>query len=213
MFTGLIEDTGTIRAVDDAGGSLHVTVSCSLPTSELELGESIAVQGACFTVVAIGTDSFSFDATLESLARTTLGQAKPGTRVHLERAARLGSRLGGHIVLGHVDDVGTLQRRREIGNGILLSISAPPHVTRLVVPKGSIAVDGASLTVNDVQDGCFDVMIVPFTAEKTLLSHLQPGSQVNLEADILGKYVLHLLPGHTESNGIDVDFLREHGFV
>ena len=191
-------------------------VDCSF-TDELTPGESVAVDGACFTAVHWDAHGFVFDATEESLARTTLSGVGQGRRVHLERAALVGGRLGGHLVLGHVDAVGEVIDRRDVGNGTLFSIRAPQEVARYLVPKGSITINGVSLTVNTVSDrppvSDFTVMIVPYTAEKTTLMDLRPGVRVNLEADIIGKYVARLLGGHAGDTGVDLEFLRKHGFA
>ena len=216
MFTGLVEEVGTVRSVDRAGSAFRVTVDCSF-TAELVAGESVAVDGACFTAVSWDAHGFAFDATPESLARTTLGQVRAGSRVHLERAAKVGGRLGGHLVLGHVDAVGEVVGRREVGNGILFEVRAPAAVARFLVDKGSVTMCGVSLTENTVtdagDDSLFTVMIVPFTGTKTNMLDLQPGDVVNLEADMLGKYVLRLLSGHVNSGGLDLEFLRKHGFA
>jgi len=218
MFTGLIEDIGTIHRVERGGsGSYRVTVATHLDTSELVLGESIAVDGACFTVVAFASDSFVFEASPESLQRTTLASAGVGQQVHLERAMVLGGRLGGHLVQGHVDGVGTVTRTTRDGNAWRVEIQAPAGLARLVVNKGSITISGVSLTVNAVSGDRFDVAIIPFTGEKTLLTGLVVGDRVNLEADIIGKYVERLLQGSRDagegSEGLNMDLLRRHGFA
>lgn len=231
MFTGLIEDIGTLESVQRGGGGYRVTVRTGLDTSQIKLGDSIAVNGACYTAVALTASSFTFEASPESLERTTLASMSAGQRVHLERAAALGSRLDGHIVQGHVDGVGQVVRQEPRGDAWFLEIIAPEPVARLLVPKGSVAINGTSLTVNeaDLRGGRFDVMIIPFTSQKTLLTELRAGDRVNLEADILGKYVLWLLrrgvlstPQGADAGpegdsgadtGLDMDFLRRHGFV
>ncbi|MBH24301.1 MAG: riboflavin synthase [Myxococcales bacterium] len=220
MFTGLIEDIGTVRRVVQGAGNHRVTVSCHLDTRELTLGESIAVNGACFTVVDFDDASFTFEASPESLSRTTLGHARQGSRVHLERAMIAGGRLGGHIVQGHVDGVGTVERAWTEGNSTWISILAPPEVSRYLVPKGSVTIDGVSLTVNRVAGSSFEVAIIPHTAHATLLTELRSGQPVNLEADIIGKYVHSLLSGYVggspraaEGRGVTLDLLRQHGFL
>lgn len=216
MFTGLVEEVGAVRSVDRTGDAFRVVVDCTF-TGELELGESVAVDGACFTVVSWDADGFAFDATPESLDRTTLARVNAGTQVHLERAAQVGGRLGGHLVLGHVDAVGEVVGRRDVGNGIFFEIRAPKEVGKFLVDKGSVTINGVSLTVNTVSDSggesLFTVMIVPFTGTKTTMLDLQPGDAVNLEADIIGKYVLRLLSGHVNDGGLDLEFLRKHGFA
>jgi riboflavin synthase len=198
MFTGLIRDLGTVEEVQHRGRSSRLRLSAhALDLSDLELGESIAVNGACLTAVSHSGQTFAVDVSPESLDKTTLGRLKRGDRVHLERALRLADRLGGHLVLGHVDGVGHLRRRRAEANAWHLAFDAPPEVTLYLVPKGCVAVDGVSLTVNRCDGASFEVTIVPHTADKTLLTELREGSPVNLEADVLGKYVAGLLGGLT----------------
>ncbi|MEL6177373.1 MAG: riboflavin synthase [Myxococcota bacterium] len=223
MFTGLIEDIGTLQRVERGAGNHRVTVACNFNTAELTLGESVAINGACFTVVAIHPGSFVFEASPESIARTTLGHYGQGDRVHLERAMVVGGRLGGHIVQGHVDGVGHVERVWKEGNSTWLAIAAPPSVSRYLVPKGSITIDGVSLTVNRTTEALFEVAIIPHTAHETLLTGLQAGTPVNLEADIIGKYVHSLLGGYVgqpsnappspSSGSITLELLRQHGFV
>jgi riboflavin synthase len=196
MFTGLIKDLGTVEEVQHRGRSSRLRVLAhALDLSDLELGESIAINGACLTAVSHSGQAFAVDVSPESLDKTTLGRLKHGDRVHLERALRMADRLGGHLVLGHVDGVGRLERRRPEGNAWHLTFAAGPEVTAYLVPKGCVAVDGVSLTVNRCDGAGFDVTIVPHTADKTLLLELREGAPVNLEADVLGKYVAGLLGG------------------
>ncbi|MBC7104592.1 MAG: riboflavin synthase, partial [Firmicutes bacterium] len=174
---------------------------------------SIAVNGACLTVTALGGDSFTADVMAETLARTNLGELRPGDRVNLERALRLGDRLGGHLVTGHVDGVGVLLERRRQDISEVIAVQAPPEVLRYLVPKGAVAVDGVSLTVVDYDTGSFRVAIVPHTARHTTLGFKRPGAKVNLEADLIGKYVAKLLAPHGRTGGLDEHFLAEHGFL
>lgn len=232
MFTGLIEDIGTLRRIERGGGNYRVTVACGLDTSDLKMGESIAVNGACFTVVAWGRDTFTFEASPESLAKTTLAELSAGARVHLERAMVVGGRLGGHIVQGHVDGVGHVLRAWRDGNAWMYLVQAPPEVARYLVPKGSIAVDGVSLTVNAVvaPGDRFELAIIPHTADETLLTELRAGARVNLEADVVGKYIHSLLSGvigqreagahgaaspsaPPSGQGVTLELLRKHGFT
>jgi riboflavin synthase len=165
----------------------------------------------CLTVTEFGGGTFTVDAGAETLARTAIGKRKVGDKVHLERALRLGDRLGGHIVSGHVDAVGKVVRRDSLDKSVLLEFEAPRVVSELLVEKGSIAIDGVSLTVNTVEGHRFTVAIIPYTQEKSHLLDLRVGHEVNLEADILGKYVRRLL--HTKDSGIDADFLSRYGFA
>ena len=169
----------------------------SIDVAELALGESVAVDGVCLTVTSRGAGRFAVTAGPETLARTTLGGLAVGARVNLERALRASDRLGGHIVAGHVDAVGTVAERRELDTGVLFRFAAPPQILRYVVEKGSIAVDGISLTVNAVDEYSFAVALIPHTVEKTTLADKQAGGRVNLEVDIIGKYVEKLLGGRS----------------
>ena len=209
MFTGLITDIGTIDKVANSTGGRTFSIATSYPLAEIELGESIAINGACLTVTEKSSRTFSVDASLETLDRTTLGERSRGDRVHLERALRVGDRMGGHFVLGHVDGVGTLTKREQRGNAWLLEFSAPGAVADYLIEKGSVTIDGVSLTVNHTAAGAFGVAIIPITSDKTNLADYQPGRRVNLEADVVGKYVRKFVD---PARGIDHAFLAQHGF-
>lgn len=214
MFTGLIEDLGTLRQLRRESGKVQLTVSTAIPMAELVIGESIAVNGICLTVVAFGGGTFTADVSPESMERTTLGQLSPGDAVNLERALRLGDRLGGHLVTGHVDGMAVLLEKINDGNAVRLKFRLAANLNRLVVEKGSITIDGISLTVNQVGDESFSVAIIPQTLAVTNLQYCQPGSRVNIETDIIGKYVARLLgPGGGGKPAIDLDFLAKHGFL
>lgn len=189
MFTGLVKDVGTIRRSAPTASGIALTISTAWPTAELELGESIAVDGACLTVTATGDDTFSVEASRETLDRTTLGDRRVGDRVHLERALRLADRLGGHLVLGHVDAIGTCVGRTAMGDATRLDFEGPAEVMQYVIEKGSITIDGVSLTVNGCDSQRFDVVIIPHTSTATKLGDIEVGTRVNLEADVVGKYV------------------------
>ncbi len=210
MFTGLIADIGTVRARKQGGRNWSVTIATGFDTSDFEIGESIAVDGACLTVTAFDGDSFSIDASPETLSRTTLGDRPVGARVHLERALRVGDRLGGHIVLGHVDAVGTIRSRSRDDNAILFTIEAPEEVRPYLIDKGSVAVDGVSLTVNSVDGALFSLAIIPHTLEKTNLGDYHPGRAVNLEGDVLGKYVRKFVD--PASTALTMEALAKAGF-
>lgn len=213
MFTGLIQALGTIRRREPRAGGLRFRIETEVPFEEVLIGESIAVDGACLTVVSFAGKQFEIDASPETLARTTLGGRREGDPVHLERAMRVGDRLGGHIVLGHVDGVGKLADRRSAGGYTFLRYEAPPEVLPYLVPKGSIAIDGVSLTVNTITDPRFDVAIIPHTATHTHLTRTPVGEPVNLEADILAKHVARLLDAwRTPSGGVTRELLAKHGF-
>jgi riboflavin synthase len=195
MFTGLVEGLGRIEGTDQEGSGRRLTIAWpDLPAGEpLELGESVAVNGCCLTVVAAADTRFQVQAGPETLARTNLGGRRPGDRVNLERALRVGDRLGGHFVQGHVDSTAPLRDRRPEGDWEFLAFDLDPSWTPLLVPKGSIAVDGVSLTLVDVEPGGFSVMLIPHTLAVTTLGLIRPGDRVNIETDILAKHVRQLL--------------------
>jgi len=216
MFTGLIQDLGTVRRVSGSTPK-RLEIATSLPATDFKLGESIALNGVCLTVVETGQGVFSVEAGAETLAKTTVGRWMVGQRVHLERALALGDRLGGHLVLGHVDGVGRVTESRSEQGGWTLEIEAPPEVEPFLLPKGSVAVEGVSLTVNRVEGDRFSLFLIPETLKRTVLARLTAGSEVNLEADILGKYVARLL-GRTHelpgvSAGVTIEALQAAGFA
>ena len=218
MFTGLVEDTATVGSITPGAGDIHryTFAPASLDVADLSLGESVAIDGCCLTVVAVGDGTFSMEATPETLARTTLGDRQPGARVNVERALRVGDRLGGHLVTGHVDVTGTLRSLRPHGDASVAEFSFPEALAAHFVEKGSIAVDGVSLTVNGVGEGTFDVYLIPHTLEVTTLSDLSTGQRVNLETDLIGKYVVRSLAARglaADAGGITMDLLEEHGFL
>ncbi len=215
MFTGIIEDIGTLRRTAPASGG-RLTIQTALPLEHVKLGDSIAVCGACLTVVAIDPPTFDAEISRETATRTTLGALPPGARVHLERALRFADRLDGHLVLGHVDGVGTIRERRVGEDSTHMEIAAPPAVSRYLVEKGSVAVHGVSLTVNTLRSDRFSVTVVPFTAGRTFLNTLPVGARVNLEADIVGKYVERLLQGlgtRRAGGGLTLETLARSGFL
>lgn len=214
MFTGLIEDLGTLLEIGAGGNAAKVTVKTSLPINELRLGESIAVNGACLTVTGFATGQFSADVSPETLAKTTLGSLPRGTRVNLERALRLCDRLGGHLVSGHVDGQARIVERTRQGNAWRFVMQLDEELARQLVAKGSVAVDGISLTVNEVARDRFAVMVIPHTLEQTTLMGLQVGALVNIETDLIGKYVARLLgTDDRQSGGITLDLLAKSGFL
>jgi len=192
MFTGLVEDLGTVVAVDATGDGARITLDTPLAT-QLGEGDSIAVNGVCLTAVGIDGDRFGADVMHETLRRSSLGDVAAGSRVNLELALRADARLGGHIMQGHVDGVGSVAAVREDGFARIVTIAAGPEILRYVVEKGSIAIDGISLTVARVDDAGFDVSLIPETLERTTLGAAAPGRTVNLEVDILAKYVEKLV--------------------
>jgi riboflavin synthase len=213
MFTGLVEGVGEIADLARLAEGLQIAVRPSFPARELTLGESVSVAGACLTVTALGSNSFSAEVSPETLARTNFPTKKAGDKVNLERALRLGDRLGGHLVTGHIDGTGALKERREGPAHLQLRFELPKALSRYVIEKGSIAVDGVSLTVNAVHGNTFTVNIIPHTARMTTLGALRVGDKVNLETDIIGKYVERLLgPTNTKGVAITPEFLAKHGF-
>ena len=188
MFTGLVEALGVIREVTQDGAGRTLTVATPF-AAELTLGESIAVNGTCLTVVAQDAETCRFEVGPETLQRTNLGELRVGARVNLERSLRMGDRLGGHWVQGHIDGVGRLERRVPDGPWLGVWFTCPPELAAQMVPKGSVAVDGISLTLVDVTANGFSVALIPHTLDNTTLGFKQPGDAVNLETDILAKYV------------------------
>jgi riboflavin synthase len=201
MFTGLITGTGALAERTARGPGARLVFRAELEGEALAHGESIAVDGACLSVTEVLPGAFAVEATAETLARTTLGDLAPGSRVNLERSLRAGDRLGGHLVTGHVDGVGTLVSRREVGDALALSFRVPRGLGRYVAEKGSITLNGTSMTVNGVRDGgdplhegdVLDVMVIPITRQETNLGDLHPGARVNVEVDLVARYVARLL--------------------
>jgi len=193
MFTGLVTAMGTLAARLPRGPGARLTLNARFDDGPLLLGESVSVSGACLTVDAITADGFEVDASAETLARTTLGGVKLGGTVHLERALRAADRMGGHVVTGHVDGVGSLLERRPVGESVALVFGVPLELAPFIAEKGSITVEGVSLTVNGAGPDRFDVTIIPHTLGKTHLGQLRPGDPVNLEVDLIARYVGRLL--------------------
>lgn len=199
MFSGIVEDIGAVQALEkkEKGVLLRIGVR-KIDAGELGLGESVAVNGVCLTVVSAGDGSFSVDASHETLSRTNLSGLRTGSGVNLERSLRVGDRMGGHIVTGHVDGVGVLQSVTPVGESRVFSFSIPPSLAKYVVEKGSVAVEGVSLTVNSVKDTEFSVNIIPYTLRETTFSGFRRGREVNVECDIIGKYVEKMLSGRDD---------------
>lgn len=195
MFTGIVEELGSVQAVTDLGDAARLSITGPTVTSDARPGDSIAVNGVCLTVVDIVDGAFTADVMLETLRRSSLGAVVPGSPVNLERAARVDSRLGGHIMQGHVDGVATVLAVEPTENWTTVSFALPAGLARYVVEKGSIAVDGVSLTVVHVDDESFSVSLIPTTLAHTTLGTRRPGDVVNIEVDVIAKYVERLLPG------------------
>jgi len=188
MFTGLVQTTGTISRADDLGSGRHLLIENRNPSHPTAVGDSIAVNGCCLTVVEIADEILTFEAGPETLNRTTCGQLKVGDRVNLEYSLRVGDPLGGHFVTGHIDGIGELHLREDDQEWSICSFRVPKKLTSQMISKGSVAVDGISLTLVEVQDEHFTVQLIPFTLAHTTLGDLSPGGQVNIETDILAKY-------------------------
>ena len=216
MFTGIIEEVGTVRRVLSGGTAGEISIRAAAVLEGTHIGDSIAVNGVCLTVTGMTGDGFTADVMPETLRRTNLGRLNSDSRVNLERAMAAGGRFGGHIVSGHIDGVGTIRSMRREENAVWVTIAAPTPILRLIVEKGSIAIDGVSLTVAEVTSESFSVSIIPHTGAQTILLSKRPGEQVNLENDVVGKYVQRLLePYQTEtpkSGGITEEFLMQYGF-
>lgn len=217
MFTGIVEEIGLIRAVVRGGRSVRLEVSCTKVLEDAKMGDSIAVNGICLTVTGMGDNWFSADVMPETMRRTGLDKLGISGRVNLERALRLADRLGGHMVSGHIDGMGTVSGRLEEDNAIWLTIAAGGEILKYVVEKGSVALDGTSLTVAAVDDKSFKVSLIPLTRGITTLGLKKPGDMVNIECDVIGKYIEKLLTGNRasaqEKEGLSLDFLKDNGFV
>ena len=215
MFTGIVEEMGTVRRLNQAPNRCELELTASKVLEGTAIGDSIAVNGVCLTVVRMGEDHFTADVMPETLRRSNLGQLKTGSKVNLERAMAADGRFGGHIVAGHIDGTGTIRSMQPEGNAVLVTISAAPELLRYVVEKGSIAIDGISLTVASVEADRFSVSVIPHTAEVTLLGRKHAGDTVNLETDIIGKYVEKLLRPQVQEapkSGLTLEFLASNGF-
>ncbi|MBW1981671.1 MAG: riboflavin synthase [Deltaproteobacteria bacterium] len=218
MFTGLVEGVGTIVRLQPRAAGMRLSIQAPFDLTDVHIGESIAVEGACLTVISIEGNVFTVDVSQETLQRTTLAHQRHGDKVNLERALKLGDRLGGHLVNGHVDGRGRLLESRRAGESQMLRFAAPPEVCRYLVEKGSVAVNGVSLTINRCSDEDFEVNIVPHTARSTTLGSLQVGTEVNIEVDPIGKYVekfMRQMRHQDEKSqvGVDRNFLGKHGFL
>ncbi len=214
MFTGIIEDKGKVLRVEYRGQERRLTIELSPDLTEVQVGDSININGACLTITRKKERWVELDLSQETLQKTVLGELKEGDLVNLERALRLTDRLGGHIVTGHVDGTGVVVAKSKERDFVRLRIRIPESASKYVVEKGSIAIDGISLTVNECQAGEIEITLIPYTLEKTTLMDKGVGDRVNVEADILGKYVEKLLNrGDKGSARIDLSFLKEHGFA
>lgn len=219
MFTGIIESVGTVQSLQRMAGDVRLTIQVGgLDMSDVQLGDSIATSGVCLTVIAFGHDWYSADVSIESLNRTILGTWQAGTKVNLEKALLPTTRLGGHIVSGHVDGVGEVSLVRQDARSLYYEVTCPPELAKYLAEKGSITVDGISLTINHLRGHIISLNLVPHTAEKTTIKHWVVGTKVNLEVDVLARYIERLLLGDKASevkstSTLDMAFLMEHGFA
>ncbi|MFZ7102376.1 MAG: riboflavin synthase [Peptococcaceae bacterium] len=216
MFTGLAEELGTIKAVDSGQASAQLKVAASIVLNEVRVGDSIAVNGVCLTVVKFTDNGFTAQVMEETLRKTNLKELKAGDKVNLERALRVGERLGGHIVSGHIDGIGQIMEKARHDIAIVLKIAAAADILENMIPKGSISIDGISLTIVEVNDDYFTVSLIPHTMLQTTLGIKQKGAIVNLETDVLGKYVRRFLDNNNRTKNIrdvSVSFLAENGFL
>lgn len=216
MFTGIIEEMGIIKSIKQAEKSSVLRIKGQKVLQGTHIGDSISTNGICLTVTKIEKDFFEADVMSESLKRTNIGELAPGSYVNLERALSLATRLGGHMVSGHIDGTGQIREFRRDGNAVWITVETSPELLRYIIEKGSIAIDGVSLTVVTVDDQSFQVSVIPHTGEETVLLQKQPGSTVNLECDMIGKYVEKLLgidsKERVQESQVTEGFLKENGF-
>jgi len=210
MFTGIIEEIGTVKLIKKGTKSLELTINCCKVLEDIKIGDSIAVNGVCLTANNFNKDSFTADIMFETMKKSALSTLKSGDKLNLERAMSANGRFGGHIVSGHIDGTGIIMKRQTIDIAILFTINAPKEILEFIIPKGSIAIDGISLTVIDVTEKDFTVSIVPHTAANTMLLDKKLGEIVNLENDMIAKYIKKFTSGNKKT--IDLDFLAKNGF-
>ncbi|HEX9061158.1 MAG TPA: riboflavin synthase [Clostridia bacterium] len=217
MFTGIVEELGRLKSITHGRVSARLTIECNKILDDINLGDSIAVNGICLTVTEVESKSFAADVMPETLRSTNLGRLKPSESVNLERALSLSGRLGGHIVTGHIDGTGIVSAKEKEDNSIWLTVKVSHSILRYIVKKGSVAVNGVSLTVAALDDNVFKVSLIPLTGSSTVLGGIKIGDIVNIECDILGKYIERLINMQSEAKGIksglSYEFLRQNGFA
>jgi len=221
MFTGIIEGLGNIAAIRSSGQGKRVTIEADFSLDQTKIGDSISVSGACLTAVKIGDQRFEVDVSPETLKTTTFDQAKVGDRVNLERAMRFSDRIDGHLVSGHIDGTGIVKQRENLGNAVIVTIAVAESLARYMIAKGSVAVDGISLTINSCDAGSFSISLIPHTAKLTTIGFKNRGDRVNIETDMIGKYVERFLTGVSQTgkdqilkrSSIDQNYLIKTGFI
>jgi riboflavin synthase len=219
VFTGIIESLGTIQRIIPQGEGKILRIGCDFDLTHTRIGDSIAVNGACLTAVSLEKHAFSVDMAPETVSRTTFKSAVPGTRVNIERAMQLSSRIDGHLVSGHIDGTGTITRIEKKSNAVILTVRVDTHLAGEMIEKGSVAVDGISLTINHCTETQFSVSVIPYTAKLTTIGIKQTGDLVNIETDMIGKYVKKFLTqtagaaSGKESTGISMSLLAKNGFL
>ena len=221
MFTGIIEGLGTIADIRSSGQGKRLTVEADFSLDQIKIGDSISVSGACLTAVKIDGKRFEVDVSPETLQITTFGRAKVGERLNIERALRLSDRIDGHLVSGHIDGVGTIKKREPLSNAIIVTIGVDESLTQYMIAKGSVAMDGISLTINARESDNFSVSVIPYTAKLTTIGFKNKGDRVNIETDMIGKYVERFIsgrPGRSKENrskqaSIDHAYLVKTGFI
>ena len=222
MFTGIVEELGTVQRVQRKSEGVTLEIQASTVLTDAKVGDSIAVDGACLTIISLTPEAFAADISAETGRRTTLGERKVGERVNLERSLRLSDRLGGHLVLGHVDEMATICAWQDEGSASLMRVTISDTTRRYIAYKGSVTVDGISLTVSDVSEDSFEVALIPHTKEVTTLKTKRTGAKVNLEVDLIARYIETLLknrgaePGwveQTRPETLNLNFLAKHGYI
>ena len=211
MFTGLIEEIGTIEQLQKNRGTLRFTISAKEVVKDLAVDDSVSINGVCLTVIQFSKSNFQVEAVEETLSKTTLGSSKTGSQVNLERSLRFSDRMGGHFVQGHVDAVGEVVAVKRQEGGVLLSIKLPSHLLKYVISEGSVAIDGVSLTIARLKENKITISLIPHTLEKTILANLKAGDGVNIEVDLIGKYVERILTRPNQSK-ISEEWLQEIGY-
>ncbi|TXJ06265.1 MAG: riboflavin synthase [Acinetobacter sp.] len=218
MFTGIIESLGTVQSIQDIGGDVRLRIQTALDMSDVHLGDSIATNGICLTVIDFGTDWYAVDVSRESLHRTTLGSWKIGQPVNVEKAMLPTTRFGGHIVSGHVDGLGEMTLVRQDARSLYFEVTAPAELAKYLAEKGSVTVDGISLTINHLRGNIISLNLIPHTAERTNIGTWKLGTKVNLEVDVLARYIERLMLGdqaaeHKTTSNISMEFLAQNGFL